>query len=105
MSKEIKFYEFNQYEYYALIAAETEENAKLGYNENVADIDDEYKDLTPDIITEEEALKRYNKGFIECYITEEDKMEDFYIQLNNFKEYVSKGSKPYILLLIDGALI
>lgn len=101
----MKFYEFNDYEYYGLVIAEDEEKAKLGYEEIVAEIDEEEKELIPDVITLEEALERYKKGDIEYCESEEEKIEDFYRNITNFKEYVSKGTEKYLVLLIDGSLI
>ena len=34
-----------------------------------------------------------------------EKIQDFYKSIDNFKEYVSKGTEPYLVLLIDGSLI
>ncbi|BDU81603.1 hypothetical protein [Clostridium perfringens] len=48
-SIEVKFYDFSEFEYYALVVAENQENAIKGYTEVVADIEDE--DLEPRIIT------------------------------------------------------
>ena len=101
----MKFFEFNKYEYYALILASNEEYAKIGYKENIADIDEEEESFRPDIITKEEALERFKKGVIESCETKEDKIEDFNKLINNFNEYVSKGLEPYMVFLIDGSLI
>ncbi len=54
----MKFYEFNDFEYSALIAAKTIEEAIDCYKEQVADIDE--KDGTPDEITREEAEAKYS---------------------------------------------
>ena len=101
----MKFFEFNKYEYYALILASNEEYAKIGYKENIADIDEEEESFRPNIITKEEALERFKNGAIEGCETKEDKIEDFNKLINNFNEYVSKGSEPYMVFLIDGSLI
>ena len=100
----MKFYEFNEYEYYALIGADNEENAKLGYIEVVADIEDNEKELTPNTICKEDALKRYVKAEVEGCKTVEDNIEDFNKQINSFNDYDSKGSEPYMVFLIDGSL-
>ena len=47
MGNFIKFYEFNDFEYYALIVAEDVGKAKLGYKEVVADIYEEENELEP----------------------------------------------------------
>ena len=101
----MKFFEFNDYEYYALIVADGEEKAVLGYEETVAEMFEEEKELSPDVITVEEALERYKKGMIEGCETIGEKIQDFYKNIDNFKEYVSKGIGQYLVLLIDGSLI
>ena len=101
----MKFFEFNDYEYYGLVVAENEEKAILGYEETVTEICDEEKELEPNEITLEEALERYKKGMIEDCDTEDEKIEDFHNSLEDFKEYVSKGTEQYLVLLIDGSLI
>lgn len=101
----MRFFEFNNYEYYGLIMAEDEEKAKLGYEENIAEIYEEEKELEPNEITLEEALERYKKGMIEGCETIEEKAKDFYKSINSFKEYGHKGTEPYLVLLIDGNLI
>lgn len=101
----MKFFEFNDYEYYGLVVAEDEEKAKLGYEETVAEIYEEEKELSPNIITLEEALERYKNGIIEGCETEDEKIEDFHKSIASFKEYLSKGTEQYLVLLIDGSLI
>lgn len=101
----MKFYEFNNYEYYGLVIAEDEEKAKLGYEENIAEIYEEEKELEPNEISLEEALERYKKGMIEGCETVDEKIQDFYKTIDNFKEYGYKGTEPYLVLLIDGNLI
>lgn len=100
----MKFYEFYEFEYYALIGAEDEDNAMIGYTEVVADIVKDEEDFHPSMISKDEALERFKKGNIQGCKTEEDKIKDFNNQINNFNEYVSKGSEPYIVFLIDGCL-
>lgn len=101
----MRFFEFNDYEYYGLVVAENEEKAILGYEEIVAEIYEEEQELEPDEITLEEALERYKKGMIEGCETIGEKIQDFYKSIDNFKEYVSKGTEQYLVLLIDGSLI
>lgn len=102
----MKFYEFNKHEYYGLVLAIDEAWAKEGYEDCIADLEDEEKDISPDIITEEQALERYKKGMIDGCDTVEDKINDFNAIVKNFEEYVSKGGEePYMVLLIDGALL
>ncbi|MDB2122252.1 hypothetical protein, partial [Clostridium paraputrificum] len=103
--KKMKFYEFNQHEYYGLVLAIDERWAKRGYEDIVADLEDEEKDISPDIITEEQALERYKKGKIDGCNTVEEKINDFNGIVKNFEKYVSKGEEPYMVLLIDGALL
>ncbi|ACO87192.1 hypothetical protein [Clostridium botulinum] len=101
----MKFYEFNYFEYYALILAKDDIEAIKGYEEVVADLDDEEKELAPDIITEKEALEKYIKGHIEGCETNEEKEKDFYQAINNFKKFVKESTEKYLILLIDGGLI
>ncbi|MCR2013813.1 hypothetical protein NSB31_29620 [Bacillus cereus] len=101
----MKFFEFNDYEYYALILAEDEEKAKLGYTEVVADIEEEEKILQPNVIAIEEALEKYIKAYIEDCKTEKEKTESFHRQVSSFEDYVIKGTEPYSIFLIDGSLL
>ena len=100
----MKFYEFNQHEYYGLVLAIDEEWAKRGYEDIVADLEDEEKDISPDIITEEQVLEKYKKAKIDGCNTVEEKINDFNVMVRSFKEYISKGKEPYMVLLVDGAL-
>lgn len=101
----MKFFEFDEYEYYGLIVADDVEKAKIGYEEVIADIYEEEMDLEPTEITLEEALSKYKKGNIEGCETEDEKVEDFHKSLASFKEYVSKGTEQYLVLLMDGSLL
>lgn len=101
----MKFFEFNNYEYYALIIALDKEKAKVGYEKEVAEIDAEERKLEPDEITLEEALKIYQQSTIEDCQTIDDKIEDFYANVSYFQEYISRGSEPYLVLLVDDSLI
>ena len=72
----MRFYEFNDYSYYALIGTNTVEEALEEYRDKVADMELDEKDLKPDILTEEKARKRY----CECLIAqgeEDKKYEEF----------------------------
>lgn len=106
----MKFYEFNNYEYYALIAVvESEEYpmdiAIKAYTEEVADIEDDEKESTPDERTEEEALERYKKANIEWCNTEAAKIIDFYEQIDlGNKLSIRVDDNNYVLLLMDGTL-
>jgi len=100
----MKFYEFNKYEYYGLVLAIDEEWAKRGYQDIVADLEDEEKEFSPDIISEEQVLEKYKKAKIDGCNTVEEKINDFNVMVRSFKEYVSKGKEPYMVLLVDGAL-
>ncbi|MDM8310807.1 hypothetical protein QUW36_01925 [Clostridium cadaveris] len=109
----MKFYEFNKHEYYALILALNEEEALKAYEEEiVGEIEEDEIELTPDIITEKQALKRYKKALIENCETEEEKEEDFYIFINSFKyrqeEAIKLGielSEKYQIFLVDGRFL
>lgn len=102
---EVKFYEFNDFEYYALIAVDAEEKypmevAIAAYKEEIADIDEYEKQNTPDEITLDEALERYKKGNIERFYTEEEKIKDFYEQIELDVEH----EQDYTILLISSYL-
>lgn len=101
----MKFYEFNNYEYYGLIVAKDMEYAISGYIENISELYDDEIALCPNEITIEEALDRYTKGNIENCETLEEKVDDFYKTINRFEDCFNKKKTPYLLLLIDGNLI
>lgn len=107
----MKYYDFSDYEYYALIAVvESEEypmdTAMKAYEENVGDFEGYEKEIAPKEITEEEALKIYKKATIEDCETDEEKEERFKkeIDLGN-KTCIRYGDNNWVLLLIDGSLI
>lgn len=106
MSK-VKFYEFNDYEYYALIAVDEKEKYPMdvaikAYAEEIEggmeEYNENYEDSTPDEITLDEALERYKKGFIEECNTEASKIIDFYERIDFDKE------QKYEILLISSDL-
>lgn len=101
----MNFYEFNKHEYYGLVLAIDEEWAKKGYEDIVADLEDEEREISPYVISKEQALERYKKGMIDGSETIEEKINDFNVIVKNFEEYVSKSAEPYMVLLIDGALL
>ncbi|MBI6005968.1 hypothetical protein QTH47_12690 [Clostridium perfringens] len=100
-----KFYDFRDFEYYALVVAGNVENAIKGYTEVVADIEDADMELEPRIITEKEALEKYKKGKIEGCETTQEKIQDFYKELSEFKYPTTIDRNEYIVLLIDGSLL
>lgn len=112
----MKFYEFEkEYEYYALIAVLESEQHPMDiaikvYAEliegGMEEYNKSYEDSNPEEITEEEAIERYIKANIEDCITEEDKLVEFYKQIdlgNNLS--INIDDNKYVLLLIDGGLI
>ena len=101
----MKFFEFNKYEYYALIVAEDEENAKKGYEEVVAEINEDEKSLSPDVISSGEALNRFVMGNIEGCTTKKEKVDDFNQNVHKFGEDLKNGVDKYLILLMDGSLI
>ncbi|WP_283706912.1 hypothetical protein [Clostridium perfringens] len=96
---EVKFYDFSEFEYYAVVVAENQENAIKGYTEVVADIEDE--ELKPRIITRKEALEKYKKGEIEGCET----VQDFYKALSEFRNQLTNGGYEYLVLLMDSSLL
>lgn len=100
---EVNFYDFGEFEYYALVVAENMENAIKGYKEVVADIEDE--ELEPRIITRKEALEKYKKGKIEGCETEKEKAHDFLKSLSEFRNPTTNGGYEYLVLLMDSSLL
>ncbi|HII4432025.1 TPA: hypothetical protein ACY4RZ_001369 [Clostridium perfringens] len=105
MDARLIFYDFGEFEYYALVVAENQENAIKGYTEVVADIEDEERELEPRIITRKEALEKYKKGEIEGCETEKEKAHDFLKSLSEFRSSVANEGCEYLVLLIDGYLL
>lgn len=97
----MKFYEFNQHEYYALIMAETLDHALVGYSMNVCELEE--GENHPSIITKTEALDRYKKAYIENCDTEEEKVIDFYNQLDVYR--YANTVKTFNVLLVDSMLL
>lgn len=91
---DMKFYEFNDFEYYALIGAISEAEAIKYYEENIAEIIKE-DDGEPDEITKDEAKEKLLKI---C----KDEQQKFK-EIEEFTECVNQND-PY-LILIDGSLI
>ncbi|MDM0868803.1 hypothetical protein QTI59_15320 [Clostridium perfringens] len=100
---EVNFYDFSEFEYYALVVAENQENAIKGYTEIVADIEDE--ELVPRIITRKEALEKYKKGEIEGCETVQEKVQDFYKEVSEFRNPITNGGYEYLVLLMDSSLL
>ena len=107
----MKFYDFSDYEYYALIGVTEREKFPMdvaleAYIEEVAEIDEEEKGILPKEVSKEQALKIYKKSVIEGCETEEEKAKRFEkeIDLNN-KLRIRYYDNRYVLLLIDGNLI
>lgn len=107
----MKFYDFSDYEYYALIGVSeiekfTMDVALEAYIEEVAEIDEEEKGILPKEVSKEQALEIYKKAVIEGCETEEEKAKRFEkeIDLNN-KLSIRYGDNRYVLLLIDGSLL
>lgn len=99
----VNFYDFGEFEYYALVVAENQENAIKGYKEVVADIEDE--ELEPRIITRKEALEKYKKCEIECCETVQEKVQDFYKEVSEFRNPTTNGGYEYLVLLMDSSLL
>ncbi len=92
MSK-IKFFEFKNYPYFAMICAETEQEAIKCYQEEVCDIDEE--NGPPNEITEEDARIKY--------LSHSKSEHEQELSEGEFEEYLS-DSKPCVLL-IDSCLV
>ncbi|EGD47107.1 hypothetical protein Cpap_1499 [Ruminiclostridium papyrosolvens DSM 2782] len=89
----MKFFDFIDFPYYALICDETEEQAIKFYEEQVCDIEE--GNGPPKELTLEEAKEK----FLSCCTSEADKQKvlDEFNMLISFKEPT--------LLLIDGCLV
>lgn len=96
----MKFYEFNNFAYYALIAANNKEDAKEEYVNVVAEIEQEEENAEPLELVLEEVKNRY----IDCLMENEDKTEDeAEKEFNKIKECIL-SNLPYVVL-IDGSLV
>lgn len=89
----MRFFEFNEFDYYALIGAETEDEAINFYQEAVADIEND--DDKPDEITEEQVREKIINDT-------KEKINEIITLLKDFDENI-KSTIPF-LILIDGAL-
>lgn len=89
----MKYFDFIEFPYYALIGAETQEAAFDFYKEQVCDIDID-SNAVPVELTEEQAKEKYFS------IAKND--EQRRVLISNFEEYIS-DPEPFILL-IDGCL-
>lgn len=88
------YYEFNNYEYYALIGANDEMKAIDFYEKTVADLEEEEKLMNPDLISKEDVKKRIGK-----YLKPREQLDSLML-LNSEKD----EDEP-ILLLISGDLV
>lgn len=94
----MKFYEFNgsnNFDYYALIGAESEEQAIKTYHHDICDKDP--NEGFPDEISKEKSLLKYIET---C---KQEKVADINVKIKEFKQK-AKDSTPYVFL-IDGSLI
>ncbi len=96
----MKFYEFNDFGYYALILAKNDLIAIEAYENNIAEIEKEDKEVGPDIISKEKALEKYKMATIEGCKTEKEKVEDF----NEIMRILENSKINSLILLIDGSL-
>lgn len=93
MSK-MKFFEFKNYPYFALICAETEDEAIKCYQDEVCDLTEE-DDGPPNEITEDEARIKY--------LSHSKSEHEQELSKNEFEEYLS-DSTPCVLL-VDSCLV
>lgn len=92
-----KFYEFNGYEYYALVKAKNEDEAKRYYEEVVSELEKHEQDLSPDIISLDEAIEKVKKAYFE---SEEERPE-----IINSMILDDKSDLDHCVILIDRSLI
>lgn len=105
----MKYYVFkNYYEYYALIAVSDSEEYPMDvaikkYAEEIEGGMEEYNESyefdSPTEITEEEAVEEYKKANFRGTKTDEEKVKEFYKDINEQKNDKCK------LLLVDGSLL
>ena len=94
----MNFYEFNDYEHYALIVDYTEKDALEEYQDVVADIEGEEIDKHPDVISEEIAVRKFINAQKDGYETKEDKYKEFYKELGRAERDIAST------LIIEGYL-
>lgn len=100
--KEIKFYDFSEFPYFAIIMAKDSEKALEGYIKIVFDPEDDYEIAQePKVISKQEVFERYKKAEIDGCKTIEEKSIEFCKNVNEFE----KSIEPYELLLIDGSIV
>lgn len=88
------FYEFNNYPYYALISAKSEEEAISYYNEQVCELEEEDAESHPDLVTKEYVMAKIKS--VKC--------DSEYEEEKAIKELDIEVEESY-LVLIDGSLI
>lgn len=87
-------YEFNNYPYYALIRAKSEEEAISCYNEQVCELEEEDKELCPDSLTKEKVIEKIKSSNFDCECNREKAVKELDVEM----------SEPEIIL-IDSSLI
>ncbi|MFR1708943.1 MAG: hypothetical protein ACLSV2_08595 [Clostridium sp.] len=91
----MKFYEFRNYEYYALIGADSKEDAIKEYERKIADIMEDEKEKKPVELTEKQVKNKYINALRNESESKEKVLKDF---------EVCRGEYNPCLLLIDGCL-
>lgn len=92
------FYEFNNYPYYALISAKSEEEAISYYNEQVCELEEEDAESHPDLVTKEYVIAKIKS--VKC----DSECDSEYEEEKAIKELDIEVEESY-LVLIDGSLI
>lgn len=106
IEKNFMFYEFKNCEYYGLILAKNEKEAKKGYMDIFPDIIAEKRqNLHPSVITIDKALEYYRKSIIDGCDTEAEKENDFYKLIGSFINTYGLQKNKYLVILIDGGLL
>nr|DAO81084.1 MAG TPA: hypothetical protein [Caudoviricetes sp.] len=96
----MRYYEFNNCGgYYALIMAETESRAIEEYINTVASLEEDEKEIGPDIVTEEYAKRM----FCECLMQQGEEDKTYHEFEKDFDSHKEKNEP--ITLLIDGSLL
>lgn len=98
----MKFYDFSDYEYYALIGVSENEEYPMDaamdfYETYIGEFDEDEKEIAPNEITKYEAYKSYRKA---C----KDDFKCILDMIKAFQKAIDIQSEKCSLVLVDGSL-
>lgn len=96
----MKFYDFDKYEYNALILAVDEMSAKEGYEEIVADIGENEKHLQPRVLNLKKVIDMFTEAEVDGCVSDEEKLERLLEIVYSF----ANSDEIYEIVLIDSNL-